>query len=238
MARLAISRQDFHIGSAIPLDEEDLRVLKETIQTGTGPSGPADPGQVQKLRTSHHAVAQLFAKNLPLETVSIISGYTITNLMRLKSNPAFLELIAFYTVEEATANADMIERLKSMALDAVDVIHEKLLEAPEKIKIDELNKLLTTLLDRTGHGPVSTQKSVAVTATGTLAELRSVLGEGVTLRKARGAPATAIEAPVGEVVESSVSGEQPAEGSEGAGRALRAHTGEGTDESLRDALPL
>lgn len=218
MTQLAIERQDFQIGELIPLTDEERTTLIQMVQAGDGPQGPAVPGGVEKLRTSHHALAKLLAQGVTVELASTISGVAVARIAHLKTVPAFQELIAFYTVNESSIQVELVDRMKSVALDALEVVQEKIAEDPSKLKIEELNKLLTTLLDRTGHGPVSTQKSVQLTAAGTIAELRGVIAqENVTIRKTRGEASNPDQTLVGEMVRSSLPAPAEETGGEGSG---------------------
>lgn len=142
---------------------------------------------VAKLRTSHHNLARLLAEGSTMEVTALITGYTVDRIAALKLVPAFQELIAFYGMQKSDTEVDINARLKQIGVDSLEVLHERLTDAPEGFKNEELMKLSSLTLDRSGFGPTTTQKNLNVNAVGTIAELRAALqgralGKGVTLR--------------------------------------------------------
>lgn len=115
---------------------------------------------VKELRQSHHTIARLLASGRHAETeIASMTGYSISRISILKSDPAFQELLSYYRAMEAeqykVAQGDMHERLASLGFDTIEKLHEKLLD-------DEINdpKTLLAILeattDRTGYGKQST----------------------------------------------------------------------------------
>lgn len=212
------------------LTESDREALANAIQKGTNPNG-GPPTGIEKLRASHHQVARLVADNVADAIISAVTGYTVQRLAHLKTNPAFLELVSFYSGEISDVQAEVVSRMKAVALDAIEVVHERILERPDDIKMSDLDSLLKTFLDRSGNGP--TTKNVNVTATGTIADIRDALaGPGVTIRAARTAgasPAIDYQPPVGGVGPTTAD-EGSGEGSEGDGPAVRTDAGENDAE--------
>jgi hypothetical protein len=77
---------------------------------------------------------------------------------------------------------DTHRRLAGFTNDAMEVLHERLLEAPEKIKTSDLKDLLTLGLDRTGFGPKSTVNTNIKAVVITNAELERIKGEAAAAR--------------------------------------------------------
>jgi hypothetical protein len=108
---------------------------------------------LQKLRDSHHHVAALFARGIIQTEISAITGYTPTRLSMLQNDPAFQELVSFYRERRGEIMDKAVERLKSLGMDALSILQEKLDENPDDFSMKELIHLLTVTMDRTGHGP-------------------------------------------------------------------------------------
>lgn len=214
-------------GPAEILTQEELDATVAKSLNGTTGQDVSATSVVQKLRASHHAVARLVAENVPDATISRLTGYGVDRISVLKHNPAFKELVAFYVSEVSDQQVEVVERLRSLALDGIDVLQERLLDEPEKIKTEDITKLVNAALDRSGNGPTSTVKSVNFTAVGTIEEVRAKLGRGVTLRTSRdgGDPAGG-QLDVGQSLPAPVWPSE-GEGSAGEGTAVRADGDEG-----------
>lgn len=129
----------------LPLSIELIRALTpadlEAIQNP--PDGGAVLPVVTQLRSSHHRIAELIAAGRAPEEIAIVTGYTGGYISRLKGDPAFNELVAYYEFQKKEIFADAMERLKLLGLDAVEKLHERLND-PEK---SWSNKELMDLVD-------------------------------------------------------------------------------------------
>ena len=136
-----------------PLDPGDLKAHAE--------KGPIEPTSVtQRMRTVHHSIARMEAAGVRPPDISRIIGYNANVIYLLHSNPAYQELVAHYE-EKADAEAhDLSERIFYAGMDALDALHEKILDPDAAIPIRELRKITMDLADRSGHSPVKRSERV------------------------------------------------------------------------------
>ena len=174
---------------ASPINATIAREISEEDILKMAEPNSIKPQAIQSLRQSHHTLARLLAIGTPEGDIALITGYSISRISILKGDPTFAELLKYYEGVEAegykVARADMHLRLSSLGFDTLEVLHERLLDAPEKFSVKELAQIVELTADRIGHGKTSTvnnnvQHSVAPE---TLAAIRSaaqgapVLGE-------------------------------------------------------------
>jgi hypothetical protein len=135
------------------LTVEDLVAARSSTLVQTVPP-------LKALRQSHHQLARVLAQGTANEEAAIICGMSPSRISSLRSDPAFSELLAYYqameTEQYGVARADMHERLASLGFDAVETLHEKLLEDPEGFDNKTLLAIVEATSDRTGHGKTST----------------------------------------------------------------------------------
>lgn len=156
------------------LEESDLRELlvgqgvEEQAAEGKAPKAPApeflpveEPTDLKRLRERHHSVARLVAKGMQQSLVANITGYTQSYLSVLLNAPAMRELVEMYRIQNGAAAEVIGERLKTVGLKAIDKIEDKL-EA-EDLNAFELATIAKLGLDRSGHGPSSTQHTIQET---------------------------------------------------------------------------
>lgn len=111
---------------------------------------------VGKLRTSHHSVARMVAIGKPVVEIAATVGRDPSGIYKLLHDPAFQELVSYYQSMTNEVQIDTARRIAGMTNDAMEVIHERILENPEKVKTEELIKVVTMGLDRSGFGPKTT----------------------------------------------------------------------------------
>jgi hypothetical protein len=156
------------------LEESDLRELlmgqggEEQAAEGKASKTPApeflpveEPTDLKRLRERHHSVARLVAKGMQQSLVASITGYTQSYLSVLLNAPAMRELVEMYRIQNGSAAEVIGERLKTVGLKAIDKIEDKL-EA-EDLSAFELATIAKLGLDRSGHGPSSTQHTIQET---------------------------------------------------------------------------
>lgn len=116
-------------------------------------------GPVKRLRERHHALARAVAEGLKTDKqIAIESGYTSATLSRLRTDPAFCELVDFYARGFEAIQRDALERLKELSLDAMGEISDRLEEDPESFSNGQLMELTKLTTDRTGFGPSSSSE--------------------------------------------------------------------------------
>lgn len=129
--------QEFDLGSArggkagvnrAPLEVEVVRPLTaEDLPAILNPPPVAAPGQVVKsIRHSHHQLAQLLAEGKSGAEISLVTGYSQAYISTLQGDPAFEELISYYTSQREEIFVDVQTRLRGLGLDAAEKLHEHL----------------------------------------------------------------------------------------------------------------
>jgi hypothetical protein len=141
------------------LTKEDV-VKQQSAEVGVSTTPP-----IQKLRASHHRLAQLLAQGIKDVEVSRITGYSQSRISILKNDPSFRELLANYKETVADAFSETVEKMKHVTDDALDIIHERLLDEPESFGNGLLIDLITKTGDRAGYAPVQRTVSTHVNMT-------------------------------------------------------------------------
>jgi len=136
------------------LTEEDLKAPRPK---------PSPPPSIKTLRTSHHRVAQLLAQGIEPIDVSLITGTSINSIRRLQKDPTFLGLLEHYLGVTELKLADVVERMREIGQDALDVLHERLSETPDKFNNNQLLAIAETLIVR----PLVVRNSAVGGGTGT-----------------------------------------------------------------------
>lgn len=140
------------------ITEDDLMLLEEPRPKPTTPVVKV----VKQLRERHHALARLLAAGIPHWEAAAITGYEPSRVSILRRDPAFQNLISFYTEKKDAAFADVHANLNGLTVDALSVIRERLEENPDDFSNRELRELIKTGADRSGHGPTNTNIQVNV----------------------------------------------------------------------------
>lgn len=121
---------------------------------------------IQQLRHQHHLLARLIAEGKQLTEASLITGYSVTYISRLKTqDKAFRELITYYRQQVGEVFVNVHERLAGLSLSTLEEIQDRLATSPGSFTNRELFELSELTLDRSGSGPTSTQRNVNVILT-------------------------------------------------------------------------
>jgi hypothetical protein len=112
---------------------------------------------IQRIRERHHSAARLVAQNFQQGIVASITGYTEAYLSTLLDSPAMRELVGHYRAQQGNSAEIVAERLRTVAMSAVDHLATKLEANPDSLTATELVAVAKLGLDRSGHGPTSTQ---------------------------------------------------------------------------------
>lgn len=131
------------------LEEADIALLAVEKGSGTSP--------VKRLSERHHALARAIASGIGEGEAAIICGYALSRVSILKNDPAFKELLAFYSAERDRAFRSVQDKLAGIASDALDELQTRIEDEPEKLTVGQLLNIVTMGTDRTGNGPQSTQ---------------------------------------------------------------------------------
>jgi hypothetical protein len=153
-----------------PLQSHKVRDLGPSDLDKLNSAGRGDLGQeiasVTKIKQTHHALARLVAEGRRNEEISQIMGYSPSYISSLKNDPAFKNLVDYYSgmVDGVYENVQVSlhERLTSISMVAAEELLDRVTTEPEKFTNEELDKLIKTTADRTGFGPKATQVNVNV----------------------------------------------------------------------------
>lgn len=110
------------------------------------------PKPLQRIRSSHHALARCLAIGLNPAKAALVTGYSTGRITALANDPAFRQLVEEYREDAKGVVADFTARMTNFGLDAMEELHERLLADPESFSIPALLDIVTKMADRTGHG--------------------------------------------------------------------------------------
>lgn len=130
---------------------EDVKVLLEAPDRGI------ETPSLLKLRTRHHHLARLLAEGLSNAECQLITGYSPARISILKNDPAFADLVEYYSEQVKEVYINVHQRLAGLGLDVLEELQQRLEEKPESFTHTELRQLMETSMDRGGYGPKSTQ---------------------------------------------------------------------------------
>ena len=131
--------------------ERDL--TEADIEAASAPREAMPPRSLVRIHASHHALARCLAVGMKSNQAALITGYSAGRISQLQNDPAFQALCAEYRAEAKTVVGDITERMTNMSLDALELLQERMQDAPESFSIPTLLDLVKTFADRTGHGP-------------------------------------------------------------------------------------
>jgi hypothetical protein len=130
------------------IGEADLALLA----SGRG----VKPQAVKRLRDRHHALARCLAQGMSPAEASAVTGYDVSRISILRSDPSFQELMKHYATVRDSAFAEFQDRAATVANMALGIIAEKLED--EDVSLGQALQIAKDLGDRTGNAPV--QKTV------------------------------------------------------------------------------
>lgn len=142
------------------------------------PEGGAKPPPLQRVRDTHHAVARLVADGLKDVEVSAITGMCQSRISILKGDPAFQELLVFYSEEKRKEYVDIHRRLGLLSAEALSGLLMRLEARGDTLPTKELVSIAKLGLDRSGFGPTSKiEAKVAHFTADDLARMKQELAE-------------------------------------------------------------
>lgn len=148
--------------AAKPLNPKVSRELTEADLGALATEKGSKPSALKRLSDRHHALARNLASGMPAGEAAIVCGLSPSRVSILQSDPAFLDLLAFYRRETNLVYRDMHEKLAGVASAALDELQERLEEEPEKVSVGQLIEVSKLGADRTGFGPQSTQANLNI----------------------------------------------------------------------------
>ena len=124
------------------------------------------PTQIKRLRDAHHHIARLVAEGLTNSEIREATGYTVSRISILKSDPAFAQLTSFYrqNLEQIRDEvyADSHRLTAAVRHVSLELILDRFEETPELISNDFALDTFKATADRSGQGPQTKSTSVSV----------------------------------------------------------------------------
>ena len=151
------------VGAALDIDE-----LVGKLPTRSSES-------ITRLRTTHHELARLLAMGYKNVEVSRMTGYSQSRISILLHDPMFAELVNDYAAQRDVSAVDISGRLTALAVDAVEVMAERLQDSPDGLSVKELHSIATLGLDRTGFGPTAKSVNVNISSKQSLEEIKAAV---------------------------------------------------------------
>jgi hypothetical protein len=145
-----------------PLGAEVLRELTSSDLGLLTTERGVKPTHLQRITDRHHALARCLATGMGAAEASLVTGYTPSRISVLRGDPAFEELIAFYTGAKGEAVRDYQEKAAIARNMATDILIERMEDNPETIDAGLALDVAKNFADRTGHGPKATNVNVNV----------------------------------------------------------------------------
>lgn len=103
---------------------------------------------IARIRHAHHQLAMLVAEGRKGVEIASMTGYTPTRISQLKNDPTFKDLVAYYREQRDAVSLGVQERLAQLGMEAADILHERMLEAPNGFGNRELKEIMMESLDR------------------------------------------------------------------------------------------
>lgn len=114
---------------------------------------------LKNVKEKHHMAARMKAQGMSQTLIASLAGYTESYLSVLLNNPAMDELVAYYRAQVSNAADSIAEKLRSTSMRAVEKLSEKM-DSDAGLSENALLGLAKLGLDRSGHGPSSTQHTI------------------------------------------------------------------------------
>lgn len=138
-------RAGHYIEFARDLTSADIAAL--SLNRGVGSKA------LTRIHASHHSLAKCLAAGMRPQQAALVTGYSPTRIGVLQGDQAFIALVADYQNEAKSVFADLADRMNDLSLDAIEILQERMQDAPESFTIPVLLDLVKVFADRTGHGP-------------------------------------------------------------------------------------
>jgi hypothetical protein len=117
---------------------------------------------LKRLSERHRNLARVIATGIPIWEAAAVTGYTPSRISYLNDDPAFKNLVRFYSEAKDEIFETMYEKLAGMGSEAADILRDRMEEKPDTIEDDMLLNMVKVGADRSGFGPQSTNVNVNV----------------------------------------------------------------------------
>lgn len=151
-------------GVKAPVDITYVRDLEPSDLSQLTVGVNSSPPPLANLRETHHFLARCVAEGRKNVEISAMTGFSPSRISILKSDPAFQELVAFYTEDVRQQYTDVHSRLAGLALDVVAELQERVHEAPKSFSHRELREVMDSCLVHVGPAAKTPGPAVGATA--------------------------------------------------------------------------
>jgi predicted transcriptional regulator len=134
------------------LTAEDKALVGSTKLGSTAP-------RLKRIRAVHHAAARLMATGMKDSEISLNVGLCSSRLSILKNDPAFSDLVEFYTQGEVERFSSVQDRMVMLGMVAAEEIQARIEEDAEDVATRDLTEIMKLSLDRGGYAPVQKSES-------------------------------------------------------------------------------
>lgn len=154
------------------------------ILSGAAQAAPVPA--VKELATRHHEIARLLAEGKRPYEVCVRTGYKAARISVLQADPAFRELVTYYSDNKDAQFVDYHARLAALGTTAVEELQDRLESDPEKFTNRELKEIMESAYDRSVSpnkaGPVGAGAALtAIQVTFVKADHKARPGDGVVI---------------------------------------------------------
>lgn len=105
-----------------------------------------------RVHSSHHALAKCLAAGMRPYQAALVTGYSNSRISILQRDPLFNQLVEEYKAENESVMADLAVRMRGLSHDAIEALHDRLLDNPEAFSPGMLLDIVKATADRTGFG--------------------------------------------------------------------------------------
>lgn len=123
------------------LTPEDLELLKLPVAVEPRPV-------LEHIRAVHHVQARLIADGKSANAVAAIVGSSPARVKLLLGDPAFMELVAYYTDQKDVLWMDTQQMLALLGRSAAQELQRRLDEKPDTFSNNELKNVMESAMDR------------------------------------------------------------------------------------------
>ena len=165
-----------------PLTAEHIAIAQAHVESGAA-IGVVN-SELKAIRHTHHRLAQCLAGGMDETVAARLCNYSPSRVSILKSDPAFAELLAFYSGKVEEEFTDFVRVASGLGMDTLQELQKRLDEQPETFTNGHLMEMVKLTADRTGHAPV--QKSVNVNVNADVGQRLNQARERLAMARAIG----------------------------------------------------
>ena len=107
----------------------------------------------KRLSQRHRALAQYISLGYTDGECAALLGYSVSRISILKSDPAFINLLAIYLAEQQGRYETVEKKAVGVLEETLDQIADQLENEPEKISMGTKLEIVKTIGDRVGFAP-------------------------------------------------------------------------------------